>query len=292
MLGAVAIRAGLLGGAAASSPNPGASGSIGSTTASPASSAPAASSSAGGERILYTVRAPYYFDAIKDCVTDGGAIETPGRIWSVDPATGEQVRALPPSGRLEHLPAWAPDGRRFYFAASPPEFGVGIWQASSTGSGASSIISTDAGASSGPAVADDGRIAFLENFDGTVAIANADGTGQVKVPLAFPVIGSGEKGTQMVAKRVTWLPDGRLAVVARADVPSDTSGPPLEPGGGTIWTVAIDGTGLTQLQGPIDVTSVDWSPDGRRIVYSAGSVADQRTRTSGSPTRMAAIRRS
>ena len=172
------------------------------------------------------------------------------------------------------MPAWAPDGRRLYFAASPPEFGVSIWQASSTGSGASSIISADAGASSGPAVADDGRIAFLENFDGTVAVANADGTGQVKVPLAFPVIGGGEKGTQMAARRVTWLPDGRLAVVAHADVPSDSGGPPPESSRGTIWTVAVDGTGLTQLQGPIDVTSVDWSPDGSRIVYSAGSVAD------------------
>ena len=104
----------------------------------------------------------------------------------------------------------------------------------------------------------------------------ATGSGQVRVPLAFPVIGSGEKGTQMVATRVTWLPDGRLAVVARADVPSDASGPSPESGRGTIWTVAIDGTGLTQLEGPIDVTSVDWSPDGRRIVYSAGS-AEQHT---------------
>lgn len=272
VLGAAAIRVGLLGGAAASSPNPGASGSIGSTAASPASSAPAAASpGAGGERILYTVRAPYYFDAIKDCVTAGGAIETPGRIWSVDPATGEQVRAMPPSGRLEHLPAWAPDGRRFYLAASPPEFGVGIWQASSSGSGATSIISTDAGTAGGPAVADDGRIAFMAGFEGAITVANGDGSGQVKVPLAFPVIGSGEKGTQMAARRVTWLPDGRLAVVAQADVPPDATGPLPESRRGTIWTVAIDGTGLTQLPGPIDVTSVDWSPDGRRIVYSAGS---------------------
>ncbi len=276
LLGAVAVRGGLLGGAAGSSPKPAASSSVGSTAASPTVSASsgAASSGAGGERILYTVRAPYYGDAIRDCVTEAGAIETPGRIWSVDPATGEQVRAMAPTGLSEHLPAWAQDGRRFYFAASSADSGVSIWQASSSGTGASSIVSTDAGASSGPAVADDGRLAFMGSSDGSIAVANADGTGQVKVPLAFPVIGSGEKGTQMIARRVAWLPDGRLAVVARADAPADDSGPPAVPAGGTIWTLAIDGTGLTQLQGPIDVTSVDWSPDGRRIVYSAGSAAD------------------
>jgi Tol biopolymer transport system component len=275
VLGAVAIRGGLLGGTPGSSPGP--SSSVGSTAASPTAPVSSAPASLGaGERILYTVRAPYYGDAIKDCVTAGGAIETPGRIWSVDPATGEQVRALPPSGRLEHLPAWAPDGRRFYLAASPPGSGAGIWQASSSGSGATPITSTDAGVSSGPAVADDGRIAFLAGFEGAITVANGDGSGQIRVPLAFPVIGSGEKGTQMVATRVTWLPDGRLAVVARADVPSDTGGSSPESGRGTIWTLAIDGTGLSQLEGPIDVTSVDWSPDGRRIVYSAGS-AEQHT---------------
>jgi Protein kinase domain/WD40-like Beta Propeller Repeat len=262
LVGAVLVQGGLLGGIGSSpSPSPDQGAAVGTEAAS--SSAVAAAS---GERILYEVRAPRYFDAITDCVVDGATAETPARIWSVDPAKGEQVRVTGLTDLLEHQPVWSKDGRSLTFAASPPEFGVGLWQADSNGTEVTSIVPTDGGPWLGPAIADDGRLAFVQPNDSIVSTANANGTGAIRVPLAFPTIGSGdEKETpQWRARRVAWLPDGRLGVVAG-----------IGDGAGAIWTVRPDGTGLTRIDGPSEVISADWSPDGRRIVYSSGSAADR-----------------
>ena len=271
LLGALLVQGGLIGGGPGSSP------SVGSTTDGLGVGAGSPSGSpivpASGERILYEVRAPRYFDAITDCIADPGALEAPARLWSVDPVTGEQVRVTGPTGLLEHQPAWSLDGRRITFVASPPEFGLGLWQATSDGKGVTELTpSFDGGAAYGPAVAGDGRLAFMHDYAGDVTVANPDGTGRLLVPLPFPGGGDPKVVPTLIARRVTWLPDGRLGVVAWADRLDEGTGPPPESSRGTLWTVGLDGTGLTQVVGPIDVITADWSPDGDRIVYSAGSI--------------------
>jgi TolB protein len=78
----------------------------------------------------------------------------------------------------------------------------------------------------------------------------------------------------------SWSPDGSRIVFSRN--PLDLSGPDPRPAGNSgrdLYTVSIDGTGLTKLVGgPTDDFMPDWSPDGSRIAFAR--VVDP---TSGGP---------
>ena len=120
VLGAVAIRGGLFGGVAGSSPSPGAS-----TGPSGGARRPLGiigRRAARRRRRADPVHGPCA--VLLRChqgLRHRRPVPSRPRVGSGRsiPETGEQVRALPPTGLLEHLPAWAPDGRRFYFAAVP-----------------------------------------------------------------------------------------------------------------------------------------------------------------------------
>ena len=218
----------------------GPSGSVGSAAASPAASAPSAGASPGAAASASSTRSvrPDYFDAITDCVTDGGAHR--------DARAGSGRSTRRPASRsgpcrrpawLEHLPAWAPDGRRFYFAASPPEFGVGIWQASSDGSGATSIVSTDGG----PRAARRWRTmaGWRSSRASKGPSRSPTPTGPVRSGCRWRSRSSAaaKRAPRWSPRRVTWLPDGRLAVVAGPMCMPMPAGRRRRRVAGTIWTV-------------------------------------------------------
>jgi serine/threonine-protein kinase len=255
LLAVLAVGGGLLGGGPGPSPSERAGTTDGSSTPD---AGPTVERSV--ERILYTVRAPRGFDAVTDCVVDSETPNTIGRAWSIDPATGEQVRVLPTSTSYEHWPVWAPDGQRLVYIAGTPDFNSELRLAASDGGGSQAIGRPESGPYLAPAIADNGRVAWVHGDEGALSVANADGSAVTPVPLAFPPPSAQDKPDLTRVARVTWLPDGRLGMV--------TGGGDVK---GMVWVVATNGTGLTRVGDLSDVTAVDWSPDGRRIVYSAGA---------------------
>ncbi len=87
-------------------------------------------------------------------------------------------------------------------------------------------------------------------LSGYFFIANADGSGVRSIPNIVP-----EDGEPALS------PDGaRIAFVSRRNGPSE------------IWTMNLDGTGLTRLTTALGLTDLSprWSPDGARIVFTRG----------------------
>jgi len=78
---------------------------------------------------------------------------------------------------------------------------------------------------------------------------NADGTGAES--LFFD---------PQVADYAAWSPDRNRVLVTLYDLPRDEFG-------GTLWTMAPDGSALDEVNAPAGVETSSWSPDGSQLVY-------------------------
>jgi Tol biopolymer transport system component len=162
-------------------------------------------------------------------------------------ADGKTNRRLLDLGGDESHPVWAPDGRTLLFNQ---ELNVGkVWLANEDGSGMREV----------PGVgynvvrwSPDGTwIAFVTNESSTslstIDVMHVDGSARRSVIT----------GVAGVLGPPTWSQGGRIAFIRI-----------VEGGATTIWTVNVDGSGLTQLTtGNIDEWPA-WSPDGSRLAFS------------------------
>lgn len=179
---------------------------------------------------------------------------------------GTEQRRLTLNGRLDHYPAWSPDGMRIAFIASPArEYQPGrtkLFIMNADGSDVSEGIAADSGgvALYPPVWSPDGRrLALIVNegdyvpFSRVLSTVRADGSGLVRIREITPL--------------PSWSPDGsRLAFANTEEMET------------TIYSVRPDGTDLRQVwssgtqERPSPISSVSWSPDGSEILFVSDEV--------------------
>src|SRR6267143_1223485 len=117
-----------------------------------------------------------------------------------------------------------------------------------------SKLTSDTSSASDPAFSPDGsRIAYVSQRDGNaeIYVMNADGTGAARVT-----------NDPQPDGRPAFTSDGQAIVFH-----SSRAAPPAPAGKQQIWTVSLDGTGLTQLTRDSVNGSPTVSPDGQTIAY-------------------------
>ncbi len=170
-------------------------------------------------------------------------------------------------------PAWSPDGRRIAFTSGDNSVGYNIFVIDADGANMSQLTQ-HGGVWELPAWSPDGtQIAFhAQGYDlGTIpthriGIVGADGSGLTLVepdwaerrcyPLFTPA----------------WSPDGKRIAFGGYCRDRDESGDEFGAEHPGIFTTSLDGSGVTQLveiSGGLSNMDLDWSPDGRRIAFSA-----------------------
>jgi Tol biopolymer transport system component len=170
----------------------------------------------------------------------------PGEIYTISPAGGAPTR-LTDNRVAEFAPSWSADGRRIVYVHWGRPVG-GIWVMRANGANQHAVFHTRSASSSPYFSPGGGRIAFAEGH--SLATIRPDGTAFRRLLWGYV---QGPK----------YSPSGKRIVFAGA--------PRGREGGSKIWTIGRDGSGLHRLtngpRGDAD-RNPDWSPDGRRIVYS------------------------
>ena len=172
-------------------------------------------------------------------------------IYLVDVA-GSELRSIPadaplgtPSAPGYALPDLSPDGAKLAFVARIGGQSAAIMVSAFDGSGARRMTH-DEKFNTHPAWSPDGEeIAYIA--DGKLAVMRTDGTDVRLVVLSVQVMNAAP----------VWSPDGsRIAFVGiQQDAAHSKS----------VYTVQLDGTGLTELGSTVSVPS--WSPDGSRFAF-------------------------
>ena len=229
----------------------GAAGAAGSTAPAVRPSIPPAPVSSLHGRIAYSTRT--------------------GDIWVMN-ANGTGRRRVTRSGRgVDFDPDFAPDGRRIVFRTSRgryarDRYGIGLEGifVVSVGSRAERPIQPRTGGLFPAWSPDGGRIAF----SGLAADGRPVDTVHLMTPAGGHIVDLGPMG-----ECSAWSPDG--SAIAYCSHSGD--------GNWAVWTVRRDGTNRRQLTHPKLIPPAgangdapgDWSPDGRRILYSSVVAGDR-----------------
>ena len=187
------------------------------------------------------------------------------RVINAD-GSGEQVVAANASA-----PAWSPDGTRIVFTSLD---GGGIFAINADGSGLTRLLGADfddPGAGDGlvtPTFSPDGRsIAFgVSNWEkvSQIFVMNADGSAPRRL-----TVNSAASGPVWSAYGPVWSPDGSMiALVSQS-----------------IGTINADGSGF-RIYPDLNAFDLDWSPDGRSLIFGAFTSPAGELITRGSRTRI------
>jgi Tol biopolymer transport system component len=196
--------------------------------------------------------------------SDLGPLTGPCEVVGTDEEGEDVVRAA-------RSPDWSPDGRRLVFVQYGEE-PAGLYTAAADGTDAQPIPGT--GGAYSPSFGPDGRrVAFMD--DGAVWTIALDGSERRRVRRAPSCPARRNNCTRIGEPR--WSPDGRrIAVVV--DQVAYGPGPPPTPLPG-IWTLdARTGKMLRRVvrsDGIRTPGDVDWSPDGRRLLFRTSYEQDE-----------------
>ena len=94
-----------------------------------------------------------------------------------------------------------------------------------------------------------GRLAAMSDDMGRVVVSRADGSNPREVPLP----------DDSYEQSASISPDGKTVALAFGPDPEA----PVD-----VWTVSVDGSGLRKLTSSGNVSTVAWSPDGKRIAFT------------------------
>lgn len=193
---------------------------------------------------------------------NGRFVFAPDYVWTANPdGSGFFQVTNPPSDANDSSPKWSPDGQQIAFIrySNSQDDRVDIHLVNGDGTGLVNITQGLGGTESDPAWSPNGSQLV---FDGcapgcsSIYVINVDGSGLHK--LAGPAF---TDEVRYVAPK--WSPDGtKIAFLGwRWDGVKNL---PFD-----IYTINPDGTGLTDITNTpsFDEQSLDWSPDGSRIVF-------------------------
>ena len=195
------------------------------------------------------------------------AFDDNGQIYTSRP-DGSQRRQLTHTRKpIQNIePAWSPDGRRIAFLrvrrgkqnssvfALPELMPVSLYVMNADGTRQRRIPQTNDPEGGAPAWSPDGsRIAFSAGNPGRIYTIEPDGTHRTRIA-AVPA----------KSYDVAWSPDG-------SQIGFDSNAHMLNGQIFNIYTVQSDGTHLRRITN-IPSQYVEWSPDGRRIVFNRYTV--------------------
>jgi len=198
------------------------------------------------------------FAAIGPRVDFGGLFD---RDIFVINADGSGLTDVVPEEGGQYSPTWSPNGSQIAFESPRGHSGTDIWLVNADGSGLVQLTS-DVFMDQYPVFSPDGSsIAFVSNRSRSYEIwlMNADGSDQTQL--------TADDEEPEEIRYPAFSPDGLWIVfqARRSDSPSAETRRSFE-----IWVMNVDGSHLTQLTLDDEMSDEhpDFSPDGRRIVFS------------------------